>query len=490
MNSSNPKDYKIGDTRDLSSRDGALKIFLLSLLFTLTLLELSYHVSSNKLGWFWYWFILFILLVLHPVLSYFRREFDFFEVINIFLFSYFLQFFLSSVLIFLNEDWVVFSQYWEWSIFGKGLFYADVALIMFYLGYYSSLSGRLSRILKRVPFFHFDPNVSITRATIAFISFFFIYLLFVGFLTVRAGGIEAFIAGRGTTVQYGYGFTQPFISLGGLLVPFGYLYLYKNLSKNMYQDISSLFRKVIFFGISLAMLIASLSFRSRGTSLSWILMILVCKHYLERKASFKKMLIFIILFLFFSNIILIVRGELLLESLGQSFWKVFQTNFALSLTSSFASFEALLVILTHIPQELPYYGLTPIFESFVLPIIPRAIWPAKAAVYGADRIWEDIAGMFSTGTQYFVSMPGEFYAYLGFFGVVIGMFFIGVIFKSIYLTLQKEQPASVLLYSVFIVLIPGFIGGIPYTYVFLQYFALPILLLKYIHKTYKIGFRA
>lgn len=83
-------------------------------------------------------------------------------------------------------------------------------------------------------------------------------------------------------------------------------------------------------------------------------------------------------------------------------------------------------------------------------LVPRFLWPGKPVFTDLGHVYYQFAVGGRDDVGFGVGIVGGLYLFGGFFGVLLGMFLIGVLFRWIYETLQpwSRAPRSVFLYAV------------------------------------------
>lgn len=396
-----------------------------------------------------YAFILALLLVLYPIVSYWEGRFDPFEIMNVFLLMYFLNYFLGAWLVLSADHVSSLTAYIDGSVWGQGLFLTTEGLALFYLGYLSPLAARFGRHFPRI-----KPHFHVSRAVAIFIV---VVILGVGFRLLHAhlrGGFNILMShlleSRART-DIGFGWMSPFMYAGLWGIPLGFVYLFR------VRDATGTLvpRRAIYLLGSLALITLMAIRMGRGMVLGWMLIIIVSMYYcgdlrLTRRFAFSLAgwVCLLMIGIYWLRIWLAgAEVEGLLEGLLR---RVF--------VETFSNFEILLTVLSQYPTNYQYFYGATILDAFLLPWIPRALWPTKKLAYGGLEITEQYAGWFaSAGSSTPADMLGELYANFGEVGVV-GMFLHGVIARSIYLQLvgspASRNKAQSLLYGMVVVATP------------------------------------
>lgn len=447
--------------------------FLLCLFFDLSLFMFVNEAQGLNFRVFIYLLCLFCLILFHPIVSFLKGRFDLFETINICLFGFFLSFFTPAIIIFLNPDAGVMQKFWSWAYFEKGLVLVNLSLMALYIGYYFKIPGFL-----RNTKFYLSKEYNLKRAKLGVYILFAIYLFCLILFINLSGGIDSYIHNllyfRGG-MYYGYGILQVGLGIGFWFILFAYAYFFSESSFSQLIFKHKMAILVCFF----LFLMLILTF-SRGAIIGWFLMIMVYRHYLIKKMKVKSIIFFLGIFLIFATFLGTIRGTYDIDIFTtKPKGKIFLDNYL----STFGDMESFLVVLTNIPQVFEFFGGRSMLEDIFLPIIPRIIWSGKPEIYGPIQLWESIAGTFSSGSFYAVSIPGYFYMDFGILGIFFGFLIIGFSLKIIYQIFLNncENRGVVLIYALFITLLQSITkGGFP-TYLFLQYVLPVILVVKWVH---------
>ncbi|MCL0030151.1 oligosaccharide repeat unit polymerase [Thermodesulfovibrionales bacterium] len=111
--------------------------------------------------------------------------------------------------------------------------------------------------------------------------------------------------------------------------------------------------------------------------------------------------------------------------------------------------DSLAVVIEHVPEIEPFA----LSQQLFLPLIawvPREFWPEKPTISLGKIFYEKFfPPIFHEGTAVAVTLPGQFYWALGLAGVIMGMFFIGVLWQVLfkYLVQPTNNLSNILVVS-------------------------------------------
>lgn len=141
-----------------------------------------------------------------------------------------------------------------------------------------------------------------------------------------------------------------------------------------------------------------------------------------------------------------IRGISTTAKLAESPWQLFGV-----VGHRLHDLDSLALIISRVPDQVPY-TLGSELSLIGVAWIPRAIWPAKPTI-SIGRIFNKLfvpPGLYGSTASVSVSLPGEFYWDLGVLGVVIGMIFVGIVWRFLheYLVRPKGVLSNALIASV------------------------------------------
>ena len=136
--------------------------------------------------------------------------------------------------------------------------------------------------------------------------------------------------------------------------------------------------------------------------------------------------------------------------------KVLEQGFS-SLTERLEAVSSLAVVVSNHEQLKPYeesYGLdNNIYKDTVTFFIPRVIWKDKP-VASEPRKYSEL--YFDFGENSFTVTPmGDLLRNFGFWGVPLGMLFLGFVIRILYSALMENQPFSYWRSVLFFMIVPG-----------------------------------
>ena len=162
------------------------------------------------------------------------------------------------------------------------------------------------------------------------------------------------------------------------------------------------------------------------------------------------------------------------------------------------SFKSLLMVVGLSPQHVPYWdGYS--YKIFASKFIPRIFWDEKPSDNLGNEFGQRYKVLYSSNKATSWNMPvlNEFFVNFGLVGVIMGMFFLGLIFSSVPLLLNYRYD-NYLFIITFITLYPLFyleshfslsFGAVIQTFIFLliylYFFKKFLLLMKRIFKLSK-----
>lgn len=396
---------------------------------------------------------LLALILYHPVLSAIEGKFDLFETVNIYSYAAFLGNAVPLLILLVGAHPGAMREYWDEERMGRGLALVNLSLLALHGGYLLPVPARLDRV--RIPF----GKVSERRAVIASYLLILLDLSCLAAYVWLSGGVDAVIATflfeRGALFR-GYGFLQIGFTVNFWFILYAYAYFFAGRS---WREVLCR-RKTVLLACLLTLALSILSF-SRGFILGGIVMIMIFRNYFIRRVSLRTLVLVFAVFLAIGTYIAAIRGGYDLDPfINQTPTESFLGNYLMS----FCEFEAFLVVISTVPDRMPYFGSEVILEDVFYPLLPRVLWTGKKEVYGPMRLWEDIAGIYSSGSFYAVSLPGYFFMAYGVPGIVVGFFFFGYSLKVIYRIFLTNRGCrgSVMVYAVLLWVIRGAaLGGAP-----------------------------
>jgi|SRR3972149_2052773 len=414
--------------------------------------------------------IMTLLLLLYPLLSALRGAFDYFEPINMFLLTFTLGYFIPAVMLISNPSVSGYNTLGWWDFdynnLEQALIYSNLSLGSFLIGY--SIRSSSIHPVHPVIIQNQTNTYQEYRIKVVLIALFTIFVTSSFLLRHLLGERTS----RGIGYEYGFGILQPFTATG-LYIPFlYYIFFYSRKKFN-----------ILFAGMSFMYILYSVTTSgSRGGILIIILTLLIYRHYLVKKLNFW----FLVTSFMFAFFIIIYVGVYRLKAFSS-----FKMSYLIEMSrmiylQTFSGLEVLMVVLSQVPSNIPFYNGELIADANLLPFIPRFFYPVKKAIYGYNSFWEDFIQLISKAqSENFVSLPGQFYLDFGILGIVVGSFIVGVFFKMVYryFLSNKSNRGVVFLYGLFLTIIVQTTPfGFPTTYIWLQNFLIPYILIRYIYQ--------
>jgi|GEM_PF-3319396 len=383
--------------------------------------------------------VIFLLISIPIVISITKKEFDILEIINLFLFLYFMAFFVKPILILIDEDFVVLKHlYSGGKYFDLSLLAAIIGLLAFYSGYYSFKRERTKG--------YFNKG-NIYKSSRAIVVVFMCIIGGIGgylCLVYSSGGLTNFI-------------TSAFIGRGELFVGKGYILIISffcwlavaTCISYIYHKGGIFYKSLLFYMMFFTILLIQSSYASRTALLSIILIPIIYFHFRYRKIRLKKSLIsIIILFTLLTTYDVYRQTEIGISKYGGGTLKdIIKT----SIGSSFAEIDGFSIILEQIPLQRDFFYGQVELEALIYPLIPRAIFPSKKIIWGTNLIQEVYIPNYQF-TTYSVSILGPGYADFGWFGIIMNMFLLGFISKYLFQKFKQDpdNDGNLFLYIFFI----------------------------------------
>jgi len=445
-----------------TNKDMRKNIFVPILIGIIASLILALWFSNYKFAPSIFFIIVFLLIAfLPPVLKIITHKFDPLETENLFIIFFILYSIILSIKIISREP-ILISSISSISIIpgetiiGKEfiliiyLWTCLLALIFFYLGYYS----RFTQIIgKKLPHFNYINNDRLILGGTFFICFGF---LLVSLLIKSAGGLQNyFLIGYGRAGQLfwegkgflGYGFS--FINIGILTL------LISSLNK---RKIHLSPKWILIILSSIFILTTHFLMGRRLEILSFCVMLLITYHYGLKKITLKRAVMIVILLFLFAAAFgwgrgIFSRGLMSTKEFGKTL-KTAIKEFPLERLNPLKIGEfdvpplSLWELIERGPKNIPLaFGSTYIKSLGV--IIPKAIWPTRPETLDQWRLKTFYPELIGTGEGLAFFTVTEGFLNFGFLGVAIHMFIYGAIAKIIYIYLRQnpQNKANLLFYA-------------------------------------------
>jgi len=387
--------------------------------------------------------IVFAIILAAPIIiALTKKRFDPFEPINLWVVIYgFLYLAKPFVQVINNQPFRYGGEY-----LNEALLLAMLGLICFYLGYYANF-GR--KIAEKIPII----SGNISSKKLFWIGWFFIALGFWGlnYYIQISGGWQTFWQKPHGLAGLAIKSTAYIYELPELMV-IGFILIYEIFIHRIIIEKKAVKIQNI-LGLIMAAIggagIYTIIWGSR-TYFSWILIAAIVLYFLKKRAQPKLKTVIIVVFVLFLllSFIPIYRQYMHLGSSPSQIIK--DINFQKFLTVAFNpldEFGSSIAEVALVPESIPYDNFNLYFRTLLHPI-PRLIWPDKPAFF--NRQWDDFLSKSGMTWGAAESMLGDFYAQLGIIGIILGTFFSGILWKTIYNYLQRApgNRSIILLYAV------------------------------------------
>jgi len=437
-----------------------MKYYLLTILILICLAFFFY----NHYDIFFYFAILsFLMITIMPFVKKLKNNnLDLFEISFIFVCGYLFIYFLGTIAmyIFLKETFQIDNT--SKIIINKMIILYIIGIIFYYFGYHFKINFKIIRFIKyiiKIPYIF-------NESKLFYISILF-YLI----------GLNVFLF---SIFKFGFSYFLEYSYIRSIIFQnSNYLFFLIQFSIPSFLIIFSIYLKkkyILFLPILLLIILIFINFLLGGRfrTVSILIMLISIYYYLQRKSIFKKIIfLFISIFLIFISIS-IIRYFNSIYLIKNNIKDIVLSN----LDYPFYFYK----IIINIPFNISYqYGKT--FVTFLFYPLPRALFPQKPLSAG------------SFITQYlfpylkYSSVPptilGELYLNFSYFGIMIGMFIIGILHKIIYeyFNLNKEKLSYIIFYSIIIPFVfwCNFLD-FTLTLVYLFYLLIPFLLIIFISR--------
>lgn len=407
-----------------------------------------------------------------------RIRFDLFKPINVTIVFFFFFHFIKSVDVYFFGGRLYSPLSIQTNVFA--LLYSLIGLYSFFLGYYLNF-GRIIfsnfKILFRKENVNFSIIISLFFFAIGSISFFYMVLSSIGLknylfhLNLRGNAFS------------GHGILYILMYFMQISAIFAYIVTI-NSKKKFYKFIGYM---IIFFSIINTILIGE-----RILIAYLIFSLLVIKNYHGNQFRIRGVLIIAIMLLSFVIFFEMIRSS------GDNFTEKVQTDMHSTRISKnlfvnifhrvgrlFFPHEEFMLLIDKMPDSLPYqYGKT--YFGIVTRFIPDKLFDNKNE-FSMGKIFTTTfyPQSHQSGVTYSPGVIGEGYLNFHVIGIIINLFFLGVLYKGIYsyFLLDPTSKFRLLIYSSTLpMLLRFFKGGIVVTIIQFSYFFVPLILASYIVK--------
>jgi oligosaccharide repeat unit polymerase len=388
--------------------------------------------------------IIFAIILAAPIIiALIKKRFDPFEPIYLWIVVYaFLYLFKPLVQLLTNQPFSYGAEF-----LNTAIALAILGLIFFYAGYYSGGGRKIAQYIPTI-----KSEISSKRLSIT--AWIFIILGFLGFYfgyVWPAGGWRAFwLKPHGLAAQVTN--NTAYIWQASELMVIGFILIYEIfVHRILIKKVSIKIRDVV------VLLIASIGgigiltivWGSR-TFYSWIGLAMILIYFLKKATRPKlKTVIIVILTLFLIlTFIPVYRNHLYIGGRFSNFIK--DINFKSFLSSAVNpgdEFNAYLAEVALTPNSIPYDNFA-LYYQVPLYAVPRIIWPDKPTLL--NRQWNSFLSKSGMEAGAAESMLGDFYAQRGIFGIIIGTFLSGILWRTIYEYLKKapQNRSSIIFYAI------------------------------------------
>lgn len=383
-----------------------------------------------------------ILLLYPAILALYKKNVDVFEPIYLWLLMYGFLYLAKPIVQLING----YGFKYGGEYLNESLLLAMLGLICFYLGYYSNWG---KRIAARLPIIKSE----ISSKKLFWIAWVFILLGFWGlnYYIQISGGWRVFWQKPHGLGGMAFKSTAYIYELPELMV-IGFILIYEIfIHRKIIEEKATKIKNIL--GLVMAAIggvgIYTIIWGSRTYS-SWIIISAVVLYFLKKQTRPKLKTALIAIFAIFVllSFIPIYRQYM---HFGSN-WSEISKDLNFRKISSVAfnpidEFSSYIAEIALVPEAIPYDKFNLYLRTFTHPI-PRMIWPSKPALF--NRQWDDFLSKSGLEWGAAESMLGDFYAQLGIFGIIIGTFFSGILWKTIYSYFRRapENRSVALIYAV------------------------------------------
>lgn len=422
-----------------------------ALLSTTLSCALAMLVGAGLVNWLepidflvtWVLAIGLILVALVPIFVEWKRtKLDLFNLKNVFLGYYVLQFGVWTLWILATDDAKFLGNLTAWEKpLQLALLCGIAGIITFHIGYSAKIGQSIARHLP-----YFSPQWNSTRLAIVTIVLFSLGIFSFHHIMMAWGGLEEYVSELASARVHGIRSMGYFLLMAWYFPTVCLLIFYSKAvesgSKKYY---------VLFMFMLVTVLGIGLSLGYRGFLILPVMLLVCFRHYLVERMGFRLKHVLLVLSLvlllnvytFYREIPLreVYFDDVLSNVQKAEFWAASGKMFL----RRFSGIETLTLVIER--TDTLGYGIDPLSYLLTFPI-PRALWAEKATPVARFRetVYDDYAYRLQ-GTN--TTLPGELYWNFHIAGVILGMFLAGVFCKACYsyLILHLDN-ASLLLYAV------------------------------------------
>ena len=410
--------------------------------------------SSLLLGIYLTLSVFFIVALIPVILEVRTGEFDFLNPKNLLLLNYSLVLGVYPIYVFTTQEtfvpWLQPNDIEIQNLYLQAIATSVIGLVFFYMVYYNKLGKFIARTLPS--FSEWSQERTILLAPL---------MIILGFLSAyiiirQQGGLQGFFQNLGYwravgSVGKGY-LTYPARDMLSTIALLFFL-SFVNRPENVGKVWTGLF-------VFVMCLIPSVLLGFRNSVVPPILQIIALWNYIYKPISWKKMFFFGLNLFIFLSLYGIFRHNI---EMGRRGLEIFSIQ-------DFGIFALIEPLLTRTPgtemvvmvmdkmnatHEYQYFGSS-IFESMTI-LFPRGFWPEKPTamiVFGREimgdyLIWRDSAIREATGGLS-PTLIGYLYWQMGFIGVFLGTFVLGLLAKTAYeyMSVNLKDKGSIFLYTI------------------------------------------
>lgn len=440
----------------------SLFLFILTVIFILAL-------GSDYFTTYMLVLVFFAVTAIPFIIAYSKNSFDLFEVIYPIAFLYFLYFGLRTIYVLNTSDERAVTFFFVYEIVDRALIYTILGFAALLLGYYSKLPYR---IVNRLPLINYNPSKKRTFQAM-------IVLYSIGMFS----RIFFFIIGRTLDAPSIYNLIDyPFIFCQWVLI----FVLINHYSAERKDKMTSFFLWLVL--IPAEIILTALLRPARGYFLPVFIAPFMTYHYIKNKIRISHLLIPALLMYFMIFPIIPPMKSLafqgftpkfdtfftdvermysaVAEHLGSMSFSGYLENSYDEFLNRFHGIDILTTVIAYTPEAIDFqYGRT-IFAIFGF-LVPKALRESTFLEF----LDTDILTLGRRlGIIYYgvpdeaaaagvaITQIGELYLNFHVFGIIAGMFLLGIFYRAFYLYLIKKNthPFSLLIYITlwFIVMMP------------------------------------
>lgn len=328
----------------------------------------------------------------------------------------------------------------------EALLLAILGLIVFYLGYYFNFGNKIAN---RIPII----KTEISSNKLFYVAWIFIII---GFWALNhyiqiSGGWKIFwsrphgLAGQATK-STAYLYQLPELMVIGFILIYE-IFIHKIIVKKNKIKAKNILNLLIaaIGGVG----IYTIMFGNRSFAF-WIILAAIILYFLKKQElpRLRTAAIVILALFIIVSFIPMYRSYIYI---GSDLSKISEAlNLKKIIGASFTSddeFHSYLAEIALVPNSIPYDNFNLYFKTIIHPI-PRLIWPNKPALLNSN--WDDFLSKSGLSRGAAESLLGDFYAQLGIMGIIIGTFFSGILWKTIYQYLKKApmNRSVIIIYAV------------------------------------------